>query len=225
MKTKTLILMAMVAVPMAANAVTLYDHSVGSGFGYNAGNGSTDGGVNDLGANSGLQVGQLFTAVAGGTVVTDVEATYVGFGGTNSQAYVEIYDASGNTLVASSGLIAVADSTFSDGVFGLVGHTVKATGLSLGGLTAGTTYMMSMQSVGPNWYYITRDANGAVESFGRDFSHFGYGGGYGTTNWTSMGAFGFGDGQVNMKINAVPEPVSMIALGAGLVALARKRRK
>ncbi len=197
-RTASVLAMALLTSPVRTQ-VWFYDHSLNSGYRYNAGNGDADGGSTDFGSNRGLQEGQVITAL--GPLIDTVEASYLQYSDGNSQVWIELFDSSGSTLIASSGLTTAYKTYFTDDVFGMRGVTYHAN-VVLGGLHAGSDYMIAMQVVGPSWAYIARDVNGVEGSYGRDYSHFGYSGGYGTTEWTSMGDLGFGEGMTILRVGS-----------------------
>lgn len=71
---------------------------------------------------------------------------------------------------------------------------------------------------------LARATSGNHGTFMRDYSSFGYGGGYGHTDWREAGADCWGSGDANMLVEAVPEPAGLIALCAGILAVMRRRR-
>lgn len=218
---------AAMAVPAISGAqIVLYDKL---GQAYDGGNGAWDGGSGAFGSNYGLQVGQR-VANPGNLNITRVVGEWLTFGGASpTSALIQVFALSGNVVGAL--LDSVTDSsltvtTFTDTVFGLVGKKVD-TGLDLNLMAAngGGDVLVTMQPQSSDWGYIAVMSGSAPNTFIRDYSSFGYGGGYGTTDWTEKGAFGFGSGDANMRVEAVPEPATMLALGAGLAALAARRRK
>ncbi len=154
------------------------------------------------------------------------------------------YDVATDTLYASS-------STLSSGFYKIDRSTGAASavgdpGHSLDGLTfVGSTKQMVGFEAGPGTIYSVSTTDGSVTPIGGsgfinnggiawdagsnmaytiDWSgqilRFDVANGWAMTNWgTAPGSF---DG---LAFKTVPEPVSMIALGVGLVALARRRRK
>jgi hypothetical protein len=103
--------------------------------------------------------------------------------------------------------------------------SVSLTNLNLGGLTVGTTYWIGVAPVleftasGGQTFILLNTAPALL--------------GAGTANnavgVNPGGAFGVGEipanGNAAYKVTTVPEPATLIALGAGLAALARRRRK
>lgn len=207
-----------------APAVVLYDKLKQI---YNSGNGCWDGGAGDFGKNYGLQVGQRVAAVAGGETITQVTGAYLMFTKTPDiqSGLVQVFDLLGDTvggLVGSyQGVITWTTSGQYDG--DIVIYVTAQT--SIGGLKAGDDYLVVLQPHGLNWGYIARDANGAHGTFLRDYSSFGYQGGYGTTDWVEAGAYGYGSGDASMLVVATPEQSSLVYLAtlSGLFIVARGR--
>ncbi len=223
MNQRALALWGVGALAPVSFAWSFYDHSVGSGFSYSAANGACDGGIYDYGANFGLQEGQLVTAVAGGTMIPYVRADFLQFSDFDDEVWIDVYDAAGHSLIGSTGAVPATKTYFTDSVFGLMGVSYTARAM-IGGLQAGNSYLVCMQVVGPSWAFICRDVNGLDESFARDYSHYGYPGGYGCNSWESFAGLGFGAGQTCMAI-LTPEPCELMALGAGALATAWARRR
>lgn len=223
---RILLIAAVVVMGASANAVVFYNKL---GQSYDNGNGDWDGGASDFGANYGLELGQRVNGGGGGTI-TDVTGRFLMFTNNpnNGGALVQVFKLSGNTvgaMVGQQGGVATMTSMGNDTVFGLQLVDVKMTGLSIA-VSAGQDYLVAIQGRGGNWGYIARSGNGAQNTFVRDYSAFGNGGGYGTTDWTLISNVGYADGDANMLVNGVvPEPASLLAIGAGLAALAARRRR
>ncbi len=207
MRTKLLALIPIVSLSASVHGGVLYDHTVEAGYSYDQGIGSCDGGMADYGANYGLQVGQLVTATSENRYITSVSANFLQYTDYDTQVWIDVYDKTGKTLIATSGLISAFKNRFTDHVFGTLGVTYYAT-VMFGPLTPGTSYLISMQVVGPSWAYICRDVTSfpvpshcqADTSYFRDGSHFGYPGSGASTDWTQLAHYGYGYGLTCMKV-------------------------
>ena len=222
MKKLTLLAVAAVVAPLANEAI-IYDTLTQA---YDSGNGNCLGGDALFGAKYDLQAADDFT-IGSATTITAVTVRNLTFTGANpGSAVLRIMNDSGGMPGSTvfEGTVGTTGSSFSDTVFGLLGVDVRAGGLSIG-LAAGTYWVGLQAATSSDWHYTARSTANGGNSVGRDGTNGN--GGYGTTNWTEFGALGYGSGEVNMRIegDVVPEPMTMIALGAGLAALAARRRK
>jgi len=231
LKRTALLVVALMGVVSAHAQVDLYNDL--SDTTYTQGNGDWDGGVNQLGSNAGLQCGQVFTSTINGSV-TSVEGMYVGFTATPTYngALVQIFNFSGGTVGSLVGQAQVSGNLAvpgADPVFTSYYRYDLTANVNIAGLVSGNQYFATLQGQGPDWAYLLRNGDGNLTTFGRDYSSFGYAGGYGTTTWTEMAALnlGYSSGDSLMRIagTPVPEPASMAALGLGVAALIRRRRR
>jgi len=194
------------------------------------GYGDWDGGVNQLGGNYGLQTGQVFTA--GGNNVSAVEGYFIGFTNTPNftGALVQIFNFSGGVVGSMVGQQQVSGSAVSlggDPVFTGYYRIDVTANVNITGLSSGQQYLAVLQGQGADWHYLLANLDGNADSYGRDYSSFGYQGGYGTTTWTDQNTLnGYGEGDTLMRISgAVPEPASIAALGIGALGLFIRRRR
>jgi hypothetical protein len=91
--------------------------------------------------------------------------------------------------------------------------------VSIGGLTAGNEYVVTIQP------HSTTDYGGllytntsAHDNFWRDYTSYGYSGRLGHTDFTSANT------ESSMRVIAVPEPSVLAAVGLGLCLLVRRNR-
>jgi hypothetical protein len=218
---KKLTLLAVVAVVApAANAAVLYDTLLGV---YDAGNGNHLGGFGVYGVDYDLQIVDDAT-FATPVNITAVTVRNLRYGvSASTSGYLRIFadagGAPGAEITGPNGdLVGVVETGFADPTFGLIGADAKAGGLSYG-LGAGT-YWFGLQTISTDWNYTANGSYGmGSNQNGRDGSRAG--GGYDSTDFFGMGV------DTNMKIegDVIPEPMTMLALGAGLAALAARRRK
>jgi hypothetical protein len=220
----------------AANAqVTVYNNLSGSlddGY-FNWDGGSTDEG----GASYGSQTGQVFTDSSGVTSLTSIESIYVGFEA-SSQAtnmLVQLFNFSGGVVGSMVGQQTVSpvsevDSAINSGNLGgrgLTSFDITAN-MNISGLVSGQQYLVVMQGQGANVGYQGVTYNAAdTNDYVRDFSSFGNPGVFGITTWTEAGSDALTSGDTLMKVtgSAAPEPASICALGLGVLAVIRRRRK
>lgn len=224
------ILVLAAALGTQAFAVTLYDRLDQT---YVEAGGCWDGGINDLGDNEGLQIGQRVTGIAGGEVLTRVSGRFLEFTDSVNAtgALVQVFNLSGNAVGALVGeqTLSVDDTVVGpDQVLnlGLTIHQIDAY-CNIAGLTAGADYLVVLQGQGPYWGYLGLNDDGNQNTFLRDYSSFGYPGGYGFTDWMEQSAAGYASGDASLLVEGspVPEPATLAALGLGALAMLRRRKK
>lgn len=218
------------ALGAQAFGVTLYDNLNQA---YNDAGGCWDGGINNLGDNEGLQIGQRVTGVAGGEVLTRVSGLFLELSDSVNATggLVQVFNLSGNSVGSLVGeqTVTVDDTVLGPDTvlnFDLFMHQIDAY-CNIPGLSAGADYLVVLQGQGPDWGYLGLDDNGNQNTFLRDYSSFGYPGGYGFTDWREQSEAGFASGDASLLIEGspVPEPTTLAALGLGALAMLRGRRK
>lgn len=220
------LVVALLVLPIAANAAVLLDNlKITDQQLYFTGNGNWIGGSGVFGNNNDLQLADDFKTDGTNTVLTSLTVDFLTFGvGPATQALVEVFPISGGApqeVPLYTGTLNVSGANFNDTLFGLVGKRYTAA-LPNWALAANTSYYISMQPIGADWGYSPRGniifgGDSYLRDGGVDHGN-GYAGGYGTNDFRSANAMGFGAGDVSMKVEAIPEPASMLLLGlAGLL--------
>lgn len=207
-------------IASSANAIVIYDTLYNE---YTNANGNCEGGWAVFGGFYEMQLADDFT-IAFETRITAVTVRNVTFGvAPASQARLRFLSAgSGNAPGAElngryGDLVRVIESEFDDTFFdadNVFGRDVRAEGLNYT-LPAGT-YWVGLQAVTEDWHYTTSGQYGmGLNAHGRDFMN------YDGDDWYSF------DVDLNMRVEGdiVPEPMTMIAVGGGLVALIARRRR
>lgn len=213
---------AMVAPATFYAQVVLYDNL---GQAYDTGNGAWDGGFDVFGADYGLQVGQR-VANPGNLTITRVVGKWLTFGGVHpTSALIQVFRLDGDKagpLISETVDRSLTFTTFVDPIFDLVGKKID-TGhdLSLAAANNGGDVLVTMQPASPDWGYLTRKRDATKpNTFYRDYPRC-----WALCDWMELGQWGYGSGDANMRVEAVPEPATLLAVGAGLAALAARRRR
>lgn len=191
---------------------------------YGAGNGNAISGRAIFGTVFDLGLADDFELDGDYTMTSAVEDSVTFFGATPADGVlVEFFDDLGGfpaespsaCYLATGG--EVSNTGFSDTIFGLLGVRLAAD-VSGGGIVLGAgTHWASIvpvdDSSGGDWYYAVRNTSEVLgaDSHGRDgggdhgtdcsAGYGGYSGGYGTSDWTSFGAIGFGAGTVSRQLS------------------------
>ncbi|MBS1724880.1 MAG: PEP-CTERM sorting domain-containing protein [Armatimonadetes bacterium] len=229
MKMRTLLSLSVVALGVAANAQVL-DQITGQ---QSSGNGIASQNFGDFPTFSCSSVDNY----SGGGAIGQIEARMILF---NSPfATFDAWSAGGRTytistyssLANATAGVAAASTTMqatswitNEGGYGAGTALVKFSGLNLTAPSGGWVGVQGNGDFGTSGQIGVMDSTGGTPGDGNAYL-VNPGGGFGLPGnqslFTDLGALG----NASYRIQAVPEPASMIALGAGLAALAARRRR
>ncbi len=200
----TLIGLGLAAASLSSAQV--FVNTFGSGDTYNTGIGATISGSSSAVGSEFVQ-GFQFTSANTGSIGQMVIA--MGHVAGTPQVTMRLYADNSNTLGSQVG--SDYTTTVNSGSFG-VGTEVITRDVSGAGwtVTAGQNYWLMAQSANDAWLAWNWSTDGGT--YTRASINNG-----GAPNY-------FNDTGLAVRLEAVPEPASMIALGAGLLAVARRRR-
>lgn len=207
-------------VASAANAVALYDTLENQ---YDNGWGNCLGGRLVLGTVYDLEVADDITLTAP-TTITTVSVRNLTFGvASANQAYLRIFrDSGGHPGTEITGpegdLVPIDETEFTDLVFDLVGKDVHATGLNYS-LSPGT-YWIGLQVISDDWHWT---ASGQHDKGGN--GHWRQGLRAPNDNDPYWHDDYRSDFNMRVEGDVVPEPMTMLAVGGGLMALIARRRR
>lgn len=191
---------------VALSSAQSFVNTFGSGDSYFTGSGST---ISGLGSAVGVKFVQGFQFTAGNSGSVSQMVVAMGHVTGTPQVTMRLYSDSGNTLgsqIGSDYTTSINANSFGTGNE-IITRDVSAAGWSM---TSGQNYWLLAQSPNDAWlaWNDSNSSSGLKVLISND-------GAPGYSNGTHMA----------VRLEAVPEPASMIALGAGLLAVARARRK
>lgn len=195
---------ALVVLSAGAHADISFD-SFGAGDSFNTGSGWTIAGASgSLGTD--YNTGSRFTSATSGTVTTITAA--IGYVNGTNTATLTLYADAGGTLGAALGSWALANLPS----FGS-GSTVVINAGNTASVAAGSDYWLICDSADDAWMAWNVNNQGLKADLYQSINNV-------PTYYTAIDTCA-----MRIETTPVPEPASMLAIGAGIAAFARKRRK
>ena len=190
------------AVPAFDDFTSLYGYNISSGYV-----------VEGAGAGTPIELGAQFKAAAGGTLQDIIiQMSYASVPGLFD---VQLCSDSGGTI---GSVLESWTGAVTDGAFGVLNPSVLLPGSGAVSLTSGTNYWVLASATNPAnstlsaaWMF---NSTGAVAN---QASSTNYGSSWSYSSGTGPGAF-------EVDVVPAPEPMSVLFLAGGVVALLRRRR-